>query len=716
MKKMKLNKLEKVKGRKNNLSKKEENIQNPKKKKGIGLDISIKMQLLFGFAVPILFVIFVGFFSYYEAEEGMITNYEVSAQNTIDAQMKYLDFCLSTIQGDVVQIKYDTELQSLVAGTYKNDNSKTTFIKNKINSTINVKMTVNNFINNVYVIPQKEQKVISSAKLSIGNLQPDGFFEEWSKTEEGKAINSKQITGWVSSHPEMDKFTGYNPEEYVLSYMTPFQNKKAVLVVDINREKIVETLQVFDVSQGAIVALVTADGKEIVVKEEDNLKEIIFSEQDFYKESILDENKFGSKYITYDGTEYLYIYRTSEESGVTLAYLVPSTKVTASAGQIKKMTVFSVILASVIAVLIGVGISLNITTSMSSIIKRLKKVAEGDLTVQMKIKGRSEFSTLNRHIANVIDNTRELIQKVERIVVVVSASAEEMKHVSGNMESSSKGIVEALEEIDAGVGQQAYDAQDCLTQMDSLSQSIEEITVNINETSQNSGTTKNIVMESIGTMETLSDQTKKSISVTSMVKDDVKVLEQKSSEIRKFVTIIADIAEQTNLLSLNASIEAARAGEAGRGFSVVAEEIRKLADGSHQAAEEINKLVATIEKQTCETVDNAMDAERIVEEQAETVNVTKDAFQHIYEATQQVIGSINDVKAKVRGMDKERIETLEAISSISAVAEETAAASSNVFSIAQSQKDIVVAMIKASDELKENTEELKQAISVFKTI
>ena len=163
------------------------------------------------------------------------------------------------------------------------------------------------------------------------------------------------------------------------------------------------------------------------------------------------------------------------------------------------------------------------------------------------------------------------------------------------------------------------------------------------------------------------------------------------------------------------SIEAARAGEAGRGFSVVAEEIRKLADGSHQAADEINKLVATIETQTKDTVGIAMKAEKTVGEQAQTVAAIKEAFRQIYQATEEVIVNITDVENKVKGMDKERAGTLEAISSISAVSQETAASSSNLFAIAQGQKDIVGSLMQASEELKADTEELKQAISVFKT-
>ena len=699
--------------------KKDDNVKQKgtKWKKEINFDINIKLQLLFGFAIPIIFVILVGVISYNKAEEGMISNYEVSAQNTVDTQMDYLDFGLSLIRGDVVQIKLGTELQSLVGGTYKNDPSKSSTVTNQTNSNITIKKNLNAFINNIYIIPKSDQQIISTTKILInGSKQPNGFYEEWSKTEEGKAINTSQIAGWISAHPEMDKLTTYNPEEYILSFMTAFPNKSAVLVVDINKEKVKETLQSIDVSEGAIIAFVTAEGKEIVVKEEENTNEIVFFEQEFYKNCLLDEDKSGSQYVTFDGEEYLFIYRTSEESGATLAYLVPKAKVTASAAEIKNLTLILVIIASIVAVLIGVGIAVNITSSMSSIIKRLKKVAEGDLTVQMKTKGRSEFSMLNRHIANMIDNTRRLIQEVEGIADVVNVSAQEMESVSGQMEVSSTGILEALEEIDVGVGQQADDAQECLLQMDSLSHIIEVVTEDIERTADNSENTKAAVTQSIGTMEMLASQTKDTIKVTSQVKEDVKDLEKNSVEIKKFVAIIADIAEQTNLLSLNASIEAARAGEAGKGFAVVAEEIRKLADGSHQAADEINKLVATIEKQTKETVEIAIKAEKTVEEQAQTVDAIKDAFRQIYDATEGVIVNITDVKNKVKGMDKERGGTLEAISSISAVSEETAASSSNLFSIAQGQKEIVSSLTQASEELKANTEELKEAISVFKTV
>ena len=187
-----------------------------KEKKKLNFDINIKLQLLFGFAIPVIFVILVGVISYNKAEEGMIANYEIATQNTIDTEMEYLDFGFSLIRGDISQLKLDSELQSLVGGTYKLDKAKASAVINKTSSNILIKQTFNGFIYNIYIVPKSDQDVITTSKKSTANGYHEyGYYEEWSKTEEGKAIIEAKNTTWISNHSEMDKLTELNPEEYV---------------------------------------------------------------------------------------------------------------------------------------------------------------------------------------------------------------------------------------------------------------------------------------------------------------------------------------------------------------------------------------------------------------------------------------------------------------------------------------------------------------------
>jgi methyl-accepting chemotaxis protein len=702
------------------VKKRKDNTQKAKKME-FQLNLNIKMQLLVGFLVPIFFVILVGVISSRQAEAGMISNFEESASSSIETQMQYLDFGMSMVSAEAMQMRLDTELQSLVNGLFKKDLSKASSIYRKNSSSIKVRQRSNELIHAIYIIPKSGSKVMST--LESSDQSTDGYYEDWSVTEEGqKVIFEKNVadwlgktTSWIGQHPEMDKMTGYKPEDYAISYMSAFPNRAAVFVVDISKEAIRKSLSKVDTSDGSILGFITADGSELVIKDEEVTEEFVFFEQDFFQNCLASEELEGTEYVTYDGQEYFFTFAKSEKTGVVLGYLVPVRHVTKGAEAIKSITVVLVIIACIVAVAIGLFISLNISASMAGIIKRLKKAAEGDLTVHLKTKGKSEFSILSQYIMNVITNMKGLIQQVEGIAMLVKNAAGGVEEISARIEESSQGIEVTLAEIDKGVSLQASDAQDCLTQMDSLSRKIEEIGSSVDQAASGSEVTKEIVEKSIDTMEALSGKTKATIEITDRVKADIEELEKKSRVIGEFVNTINDIAEETNLLSLNASIEAARAGEAGRGFAVVAEAIRKLADGSSQAASEINKVVEEIVNQTKGTVSTAAEAGEIVGEQALLVSHTKEDFKKMAECTEQMLISVRKISEDVISIDAQRKDTLDAVSSISAVSEQTATASGEVYNISQKQMDVVEALKKASTELKEKMAELEEALDLFKT-
>lgn len=698
----------------------------PKKKqvgKGLQLGLSIKVQLIVGFIIPILFVVWVGVSAYNKAQDAMVANYEASAIATIEAKMEYLEYALTVVDRDAMDIKLNSDLKNLVSGHYDTDPVKAASAIAEINTNIKTMQVSNELLSAISIIPRSDIGVLSSKNggANMGGQNTKSQLNAYVGSEEGKAVfeekNSDNWLGqhidWYGSHTDLDQKIGIDSDSYAMSYMSFLQNKKALVVLDISKEAILEMLQAIDVTDGAIAGFITADNKEVVVTEEEG-KEFSFVEQDFFQESLAGEVLSDAEYVTIDGKQYLYIYSKDDQSGIVISYLVPYAKVVAGAYSIRNMTVRMVVIATLIALCIGTLIILSISTSIDEIIRKLRQVASGDLTVSFSQKGSKEFKILSKNVAEMTEHMRRLLSDVDATARLVADSAAQIGQVSGQVDESSTDIIHALEEIDAGVSQQASDLQDCLQQMDGLSQNIDMMGGDVERAENGTNVSRKIVTGSISTLDVLADQTNKTIEITQKVKEDVARLERKSSVIHEFVGMINDIAEETNLLSLNASIEAARAGDAGRGFAVVAEEIRKLADGSQAAANEIARVVDEIITQTRETVENAQEASKIVDSQAKVVNDTKDAFKNINYCTEEMAENVEEIAGSIGNIEEERTSTLNSISSISAVSEQTAASSSHVYGVAQGQHEVVQSLKVASDELIAKMEELGNALAEFK--
>ena len=272
----------------------------------------------------------------------------------------------------------------------------------------------------------------------------------------------------------------------------------------------------------------------------------------------------------------------------------------------------------------------------------------------------------------------------------------------------------AIEEIEHGVVQQAEDSEECLRQMDNLSEKINIVSENSEHIAKIADETNSIVESGMDSITELRSNVESTTQLTTQVIREINALKESSMAIGRIIDAINEIADQTNLLSLNASIEAARAGEAGRGFSVVADEIRKLADQSVASVNEIRAIVDDINTKTNDTVNIAKKAEDVVEVQGRSLSNAEQVFNQIQSKFDLLINDLDEITSGISIIADAKSQTIDSIQSISAVSQQTAAASEEVTETANRQLEQVEKLNTAASDLNDNSAELSEAINIFK--
>lgn len=673
--------------------------------------ISIFVKLIAGYFIPVSFMVLLGIIALSKSSSGLNENYENSTNQAIDMTANYLELVLDTAQAEVDQYSTNMKLYNYMAGESIGDLTKQLAFLDEIYQSISSSTSANKFISNIHIIPGKECNVFTTTLK--GNR---GFYELIKESTEGLALQQKNPI-WVGTHKVIDKELSISEGSYIISYMKlikGFDKDYGVLVVDVSKKELTEVLKQLNLGKGSSVGFITPDGNEIVVSQESQeLQEISYSDQSFYQESRLSEEIKGNTYIDFLGEKYYYMYHKIGDTDAMICALVPQKNIMKQANELKYIVSIIVVAASIIALLYGAKISIGITRCLTTINKKLKLAANGDLSVTITTKRRDEFAGLVSNISEMIEGTRALIHQVDQVVKEVTLSSENVIDASNDIASTSQKISYAIKDIDQGIIQQAQESQDCLTQVDTLSQCITTVNTNIRKTVTVAEESKDIVDKGITKMTIMTKQSEETSKITDSVVKNIEVLKEKSESINTIINVINEIADQTNLLSLNASIEAARAGSAGQGFAVVANEIKKLAEESQDSAGKIKKIVEDIHMQTMDTVNKAMEAEGIVSKQNVSIQETIEVFNDMKDSMQKVLTNMGKVYEDVSSMDSTRISTLEAIQNISAVSEETCAASSMVNDSLVAQEVVITHSEKVSIELKQNAEILERALEQF---
>lgn len=670
----------------------------------------IQLKLYSLIVIPILFLVILGMVSYSKASSGIKNTYVESVSSSIELTTSYYDFVFGTIKTDYNALFVDSKLRNYVNGGYSELSTvEGMSYYNEKYKEFNYDVTDNKFLNNVYLLTD------AAASITTTNSGEDNLYSVLLKTEQGKLASQDNTKYYYfGTIPEVDEALHTSQDQYAIRIIRQVPKAEGCLVLDLSRAQMQEILGQLEVGDGCISAFVTGDGYEVYgegIEEKEGTT--YFSGQKYFEKAMESEEKSFQKEVQYKGTSYLFLMSKVGDTEAAVCCLIPIATINQQASGIRNVTVVLLIVSIIISALLGLVIAQGMSHTISNIMKQIKKVSNGDLTVKICTRRKDEFAALATGISDMIAHTKHLIQQVEGVTSELTGISEDVIRNSQEFLSSSKSIEQSVEEIEVGTTNQAEHSVDCLEEMDTLSNRIQVVNTNTHKISDIASDTETSIRTGMESMTVLSEKSHSTAEITNVVIESIEKLEKQSKSIGQIVGVINEIASETNLLSLNASIEAARAGEAGRGFSVVATEIRKLADQSMASAEEIQKIIEEIVKTTKNAANTAKEADNIVHEQQEAVDHTTDAFRSMESQVNVLMSELESILAGVQEMEKTRSATLSAIEEISAVSEQTAASVTDVNSMIGKQLQGVEELSQNSERLSTSAEELGKAVNQF---
>lgn len=621
---------------------------------------TIRFKLIASFMVPIAFIIILGIVSFVVASDDIVKNYEKSTLQTINMTGEYLSLGLGSVEATSIQYNSDETITKFFNNFYENDKYGYNTAYKYIGRTLLAKQISDKFTENIYIISDKVETI------STNGTFESGLYAKFTQTELGSYLKENPKNGvWVGTNEYLDENLGTSSNDYSIRLIRKLSGVKAILIIDVKADVVIDTLSGLEFDKSGYLALVTSDSREIMAENRSMGKitgeksiESIFTDKEFYQKALNSKIRSSSEYVNYKGMSYLFMYSKIGETGAMVCALIPKAVITSRADNIKMVTIIIVIIATIIATATAIMISQGIDKTIKGILVQLKKASKGDLTIEFNLKRKDEFLILIKEIQSTFSNMKNLIRYVNGLSAEVSFSSANVSKSSDIFFKSTKDISAAMNEIEQGIFQQAKDAEECLTQMDNLSQKIVLVSDNTKEIVQIADITKLNISKGIIVTEDLNIQTKSTVEITTDIIKDIEKLDAKSISISKIINVINEIANQTNLLSLNASIEAARAGEYGKGFAVVASEIRKLAEQSKVSVNDIKMTIESIQDDTKKVAGTAKKAENVLKLQEDAVKKTITSYSNINNSVEELMVRLNYITQNVGNIEESRVSTL----------------------------------------------------------
>lgn len=393
----------------------------------------------------------------------------------------------------------------------------------------------------------------------------------------------------------------------------------------------------------------------------------------------------------------------------------------------KTQTVLSQIKTSIatmiILLLIGFSISValilyfanSLTKPIITIMNRLQAIAQGILGQKpLEVPGKGEISQLMKTTNELQDQFTNMITNISAAAVELAQHSEELSQSSNEVKTGAEQVAMTMQELAIGTENQAHSASQMATNMEQFGNDFSNASKTATKIGEASKHVESLSHQGKGLMDSSSQQMGR---INEIVQESVGMmsnLEKSTQEINKLVVIIRGIADQTNLLALNAAIEAARAGEHGRGFAVVADEVRKLSEQVADSVKEITGFVANIQKESNYVAETLADGSTEAKAGLASITETGKTFDQISNSLGRMVTEIETINKDITNLSEVSNEMGNAISEIASVSEESAAGVEETSAASQEITSTMEEVAVNASQIAEQAEMLNGLVAQFK--
>ncbi|WP_044163017.1 methyl-accepting chemotaxis protein [Virgibacillus sp. MSP4-1] len=374
---------------------------------------------------------------------------------------------------------------------------------------------------------------------------------------------------------------------------------------------------------------------------------------------------------------------------------------------------------AIVIIIVGIIVALltsrSISKPITKVMDRMKAIAARDLSHDhLDIQSHDEIGQLVKATNQMNENTRELLQKIHSVTETVSNQSDKLTKSADEVQQGSEQIAATMEEIASSSESQANHVQTLSSNATSFTSNVQEANARGEQMEQTSSYVLQMTEAGTNLMEESIHQMKNVDTIVKSSVEKVQELDHQSQKITQLVTVIRDIADQTNLLALNAAIEAARAGEHGKGFAVVADEVRKLAEQVANSVTDITEITGTIQSETSGVVNSLESGYSEVEKGTRQIKYTGETFSQINQAMEEMADSIDTVAHHLSNMASTSQQMTSSIEEMATSSEETASDAEEASASAQQTNSSMEEVSSSSDELSKLSDELRSLVERFK--